>query len=150
MAVNGTVFDVSANKLTYGPGGSYHFFAGRDATRAYVTGCFLDDLTPDLRGVEEMFIPVDNDADGEEEEEVLSEEEKEARRVEEMENAKAKIRKQVAHWEGFYRKHKDYVEVGKVVGVDKEAGEKRELCAAAKKQRPKRKKGKKGQGKGKD
>lgn len=35
--------------------GAYHFFAGRDATRAFVTGCFkeecllpdIDDLTPE-------------------------------------------------------------------------------------------------------
>lgn len=142
LAVNGSVFDVSANRPTYGPGGSYHFFSGRDATRAFVTGCFQEDLTPDLRGVEEMFIPVD----GEDEDEVLSEEEKEARREEDLRNAWERVRKQVDHWEGFFRKHKDYVEVGKVVGGE-ELGEKRELCAGAKKQKPKRKKGK---GKGKD
>lgn len=58
MAVNGTVYDVSAAPSTYGPGGPYHIFAGRDATRAFVTGCFQQDLTPDIRGVEEMFMPV--------------------------------------------------------------------------------------------
>src|SRR5205814_4778334 len=55
LAINGTIFDVSASRHIYGPGGSYHFFAGHDATRAYVTGCFTEDITPDLRGVEEML-----------------------------------------------------------------------------------------------
>ena len=45
----------------YGPGGSYSFFAGRDATRAFVTGCFDTDLNGDLRGVEQMFMPVDDE-----------------------------------------------------------------------------------------
>lgn len=59
LALNGTIYDVSAGRKTYGPGGSYHFFAGRDAARAFITGCFAEDLTPDLRGVEEMYVPID-------------------------------------------------------------------------------------------
>ncbi|KAF2466423.1 uncharacterized protein BDR25DRAFT_336568 [Lindgomyces ingoldianus] len=59
LALNGTIYDVSASPQTYGPGGSYHFFAGRDAARAFLTGCFQEDLTPDLRGVEQMYMPVD-------------------------------------------------------------------------------------------
>jgi predicted heme/steroid binding protein len=59
LALNGTIYDVSSNPDTYGPGGSYHFFAGRDAARAFLTGCFQEDQTPDLRGVEEMYIPID-------------------------------------------------------------------------------------------
>jgi hypothetical protein len=35
----------------YGPRGSYSFFAGRDASRAYVTGCFETHLTHDVRGL---------------------------------------------------------------------------------------------------
>jgi len=38
------------------------FFAGRDSARAFLTGCFKDDLTGDLRGVEEMYMPLDVDA----------------------------------------------------------------------------------------
>ena len=56
LAINGSVYDVSASPDYYGPGGSYHFFAGQDGTRAFVTGCFDEDVTPDLRGVEEMFL----------------------------------------------------------------------------------------------
>jgi len=64
LALNGTIYDVSAGRKTYGPGGSYSFFAGKDAARAFLTGCFQEDLTGDLRGVEEMFVPVDvDDAD---------------------------------------------------------------------------------------
>lgn len=32
-----------------------------DATRAFVTNCFEEDRTPDLRGVEDMFLPVDDE-----------------------------------------------------------------------------------------
>ncbi|KDN52848.1 cytochrome b5 [Tilletiaria anomala UBC 951] len=53
LAILGNVYDVSANKRTYGPGGSYHFFSGTDASRAYVTGCFKYHCTHDLRGLDE-------------------------------------------------------------------------------------------------
>lgn len=52
VAVNGSVYDVSVNPQSYGPLGGYHFFAGRDAARAFVTGCFRSDLTHDLRGLD--------------------------------------------------------------------------------------------------
>ncbi|RKP06643.1 cytochrome b5-like heme/steroid binding domain-containing protein, partial [Thamnocephalis sphaerospora] len=51
VAINGEVFDVTDGREFYGPGGGYHFFAGRDAARAYVTGCFKTHLTHDLRGL---------------------------------------------------------------------------------------------------
>ncbi|KAL8893660.1 MAG: hypothetical protein Q9192_005052, partial [Flavoplaca navasiana] len=61
LALNRSIYDVSTSPHLYGPGGPYHFFSGRDATRAFITGCFdPPHLTPDLRGVEEMFIPVDD------------------------------------------------------------------------------------------
>ena len=108
---------------------------GRDATRAFVTGCFQEDLTPDLRGVEEMFIPVDDP----EELNTLSSGERKIRREQDRRLAAARVRQQVQHWENFFRNHKKYFEVGKVVGVQPETGEPPELCQAAKQQRPKRK-----------
>ncbi|KAI9762157.1 MAG: hypothetical protein M4579_000637 [Chaenotheca gracillima] len=74
FAVNGRVFDVSAGRNFYGPGGPYENFAGRDASRGLAKGSFdedmltenlegpidsLEDLSPDeleaLRGWEERF-----------------------------------------------------------------------------------------------
>lgn len=134
VAVNGTIFDVSANPLVYGPGGSYNFFAGRDATRAFVTGCFQEDLTHDLTGVEEMFIPLED----EEEDKKLSSGERKIRREQDRRFALGKVRKQVDHWVNFFRNHKKYFEVGKVVGLEDLPREKRELCKAARQQRPKK------------
>lgn len=34
VAIKGTVFDVTRNAVTYGPGRGYHLFAGKDASRA--------------------------------------------------------------------------------------------------------------------
>jgi len=44
---------VSPSRRIYGKGGSYEFFSGVDAARAYITGCFKQDLTHDLRGLNE-------------------------------------------------------------------------------------------------
>ncbi|KAI7870269.1 cytochrome b5-like heme/steroid binding domain-containing protein [Spinellus fusiger] len=51
IAIDGDVYDVSTGSGWYAPGGSYHHFAGRDAARAYVTGCFKEHITHDLRGL---------------------------------------------------------------------------------------------------
>ncbi|GAA6002211.1 cytochrome b5-like heme/steroid binding domain-containing protein [Rhodotorula paludigena] len=52
MAIDGDVYDISDGGMrNYGPGGPYHVFAGRDAARAFVTGCFKTHLTHDLRGL---------------------------------------------------------------------------------------------------
>ncbi|CAG8441827.1 9444_t:CDS:2 [Acaulospora morrowiae] len=51
LAMNGEVFDVTAGKQYYGKDSGYNFFAGRDASRAYLTGCFKTHLTHDLRGL---------------------------------------------------------------------------------------------------
>ncbi|RKP03952.1 hypothetical protein CXG81DRAFT_113, partial [Caulochytrium protostelioides] len=52
LAVGGAVYDVTEGRRFYGPGGAYAFFAGRDATRAYITGCFATHLTHDVRGLD--------------------------------------------------------------------------------------------------
>ncbi|KAI9221708.1 cytochrome b5-like heme/steroid binding domain-containing protein [Blastocladiella britannica] len=56
LAVMSDVFDVTAGRDYYGPGSGYHFFAGRDAGRAFATGCFQTHLTPDLRGLTDAEI----------------------------------------------------------------------------------------------
>ena len=51
LAVRGQVFDVSAGRNFYGPGGPYENFAGRDASRGLACGSFDEDmLTRDLDG----------------------------------------------------------------------------------------------------
>ena len=49
LGILGRVYDVTSGKRVYGSGGSYHFFAGRDASRAFVTGKFKEDLTDDVK-----------------------------------------------------------------------------------------------------
>lgn len=54
IGINGSVYDVSRSRSTYGPLGSYAFFSGKDSARAFVTGCFQkeDEFTHDLRGLD--------------------------------------------------------------------------------------------------
>ncbi|KZW04418.1 cytochrome b5 [Exidia glandulosa HHB12029] len=54
LAIDGDVFDVSASRHTYGPGGSYHIMAGKDMARAFGTGCFKEHQTHDTRGMSEQ------------------------------------------------------------------------------------------------
>ncbi|ONK79154.1 uncharacterized protein A4U43_C01F3480 [Asparagus officinalis] len=52
LGILGSVFDVSKGRSHYGPGGGYHHFAGRDASRAFVSGNFTGDgLTDSLLGL---------------------------------------------------------------------------------------------------
>ncbi|KAL4561035.1 hypothetical protein LXL04_033196 [Taraxacum kok-saghyz] len=52
LGILGSVFDVTKGKSHYGPGGGYSHFAGRDASRAFVSGNFTGDgLTDTLVGL---------------------------------------------------------------------------------------------------
>ncbi|XP_051124686.1 membrane-associated progesterone-binding protein 4 [Andrographis paniculata] len=52
LGILGSVFDVSKGKSHYGAGGGYNHFAGRDASRAFVSGNFTGDgLTDNLHGL---------------------------------------------------------------------------------------------------
>ncbi|KIM83900.1 hypothetical protein PILCRDRAFT_24638, partial [Piloderma croceum F 1598] len=51
VAIDHDVYDVSNNRGTYGPGGSYHHMAGIDAARSFATGCFATHRTHDIRGL---------------------------------------------------------------------------------------------------
>ncbi|KAF1986405.1 cytochrome b5 [Aulographum hederae CBS 113979] len=147
LALNGSIYDVSASPHTYGPGGSYHFFAGRDAARAFVTGCFEEDLTADLRGVEEMFVPVE-DPEYDAEMGVTGAEVKN-RKANERRIARRKVKEALEGWHVLFRgaKAKPYFWVGHLVREEgwEEAEPRRELCEGARKQKPKRRKEKKGE-----
>lgn len=136
LAINGTIYDVSVNRRTYGPGGSYHFFAGVDASRAYVTGCFADDRTPDMRGVEEMFLPIDDpEADRH-----FSAEQLRSMRTKERTEAKKKVHDALKHWVDFFGKSTKYKKVG-YVKMDKDWKKhtpRPKLCDSAQQGRTKR------------
>lgn len=52
LAVLGRIYDVSGGKPFYGPGKSYHKLVGRDASRAFCTGCLAPAcLISSLRGL---------------------------------------------------------------------------------------------------
>ncbi|CAG0897190.1 unnamed protein product [Darwinula stevensoni] len=52
LALLGRIYDVSAGRKRYGPGGSHAFFTGRDGSRAFVTGDFTDaSLTDEVSGL---------------------------------------------------------------------------------------------------
>ena len=57
LSVLGRVYDVSKGPEYYGPNGGYNFFAGRDGSRAYVTGEFNEKgLTDDLEGLSPLQV----------------------------------------------------------------------------------------------
>ncbi|KAL6695998.1 cytochrome b5 [Trichoderma pleuroticola] len=137
VAINGTIFDVSLGRHIYGPGGSYNYFAGCDAARAFVTGCFADDRTPDMRGVEDMFLPLD---DPETDAQYTTAEMKELKEME-LIRAQRQVHDALKHWVNFFGNSKKYHKVGYVKREKNwlEKQPRRELCAPAQQGRSKRK-----------
>ncbi|KAL0842297.1 hypothetical protein ABMA28_014431 [Loxostege sticticalis] len=43
LALMGTIFDVTKGTKHYGKGSSYHYFVGKDGSRAFITGNFKDE-----------------------------------------------------------------------------------------------------------
>ena len=128
---------MSNGRHIYGPGGSYSYFAGCDAARGFVTGCFADDRTADMRGVELMYIPVD---DPEIDSYWTAEQMKEIKE-QELRDAKKQTYHALKHWVDFFARSKKYHRVGYVKRepdwLEKE--EIKPLCAPAMKGRVKRK-----------
>ncbi|KAK3386595.1 hypothetical protein B0H63DRAFT_138244 [Podospora didyma] len=137
LAINGTIYDVTSNRRTYGPGGSYQYFAGCDASRAYVTGCFAEDRTPDMRGVEEMYLPLDDPTVDKH----WSKAELEAMRNNEREEALKKVHEGLLHWVNFFANNKKYPFVGYVKRPEGWPGTEpvRRLCDSAAQNRMPRK-----------
>ncbi|EKD14800.1 uncharacterized protein L3040_003981 [Drepanopeziza brunnea f. sp. 'multigermtubi'] len=136
LAINGTIYDVSLGRRHYGPDGSYHFFSGKDASRAFVTNCFLEDGNPDLRGVEQMFLPLDDyDVDS-----LYTKSELKIMREKERRIARTKVHDALKHWVDFFEKSDKYPRVGRVKREKgwMEKGEVKKLCKKAQAGRVKR------------
>lgn len=137
LAINGTIYDVTKGRGIYGPGGSYNWFAGVDASRAYVTGCFAEDRTPDMRGVELMYLPRDDpDVDA-----YWTADEMAALKAKELAEANEKVEQGLKHWANFFANSDKYSKVGTVKQEEGwlEKTKPKELCASAEKRRSKRK-----------
>lgn len=138
---------MSAGREIYGPQGSYHVFAGKDAARGFITGCFAEDATPDLRGVEWTYMPAEianpefpieeqGEGKGMKEDGAMKN-----RRAVELRKARREVQETLQGWAATFRGEtgKDYFEVGR---VKREPGwleklPKRRLCDVAQKGRPK-------------
>lgn len=136
LAINGTIYDVSNGRNFYGPGGSYHFFAGADASRSFITSCFQEDITPDIRNVELMFMPkstAEIDA-------LFTSGEMKIRLEQERRKARERAHLALKHWVNFFEKSPKYNKVGTVKREEDWEMKKPmpTLCAAAEQQRPTR------------
>jgi predicted heme/steroid binding protein len=137
LAINGSIYDVSNGRNFYGPGGSYHFFAGADASRAFITNCFDSDITPDLRGVEEMFIPRDDP----EVDSLYTGGQLKNLREQERRKAKENAHTALKTWVDFFENSPKYTKIGEVkreVGWQTK-GEAPKLCQKAQDGRKSRK-----------
>ncbi|XP_026183291.1 neuferricin isoform X1 [Mastacembelus armatus] len=57
LAILGHVFDVHKGHKHYGPGGAYHFMAGKDASLAFITGDFTEKgLTDDVSSLSPLQV----------------------------------------------------------------------------------------------
>ena len=57
LSILGNIFDVTNGRKYYGHDGSYSFFAGRDSSRAFVSGDFTEKgLSEDLTGLSDLEI----------------------------------------------------------------------------------------------
>jgi predicted heme/steroid binding protein len=110
LAINGTIYDVSVGRPFYGPGGSYSFFAGADASRAFVTSCFDVDISPDMRGVEEMYLPTSTP----EIDALYTSGELKAKREQERRQALVQVHSALKHWVDFFANSPKYPRVGTV------------------------------------
>ncbi|TYH92930.1 hypothetical protein ES332_A13G218800v1 [Gossypium tomentosum] len=62
VAINGRIYDVTAGKSFYGPGGAYSMFAGKDASRALAKmSKNEEDVCPNIDGLSEKEMDVLND-----------------------------------------------------------------------------------------
>lgn len=110
LVVNGTIYDVSVARHMYGPGAGYNVFVGRDASRAFVTGCFAEENSGDMRGVEEMYLPLDDpkiDAQ-------WTTAEMAKLKEQELQAAKKRVDGQIEHWVSFFANRDQYPLVGYV------------------------------------
>ena len=106
-----------------------------DAARAYVTGCFREDATPDLRGVEWAYVPRDVGRPGE-----GGDREAKVYREREVRRARRRVEETLRGWQRMFEGHggKGYVEVGSVKRGEGwlERLPRRELCEQAERARP--------------
>lgn len=162
LAINGTIFDVSASPAFYGPGGHYHHFVGRDATRAWVTECWdePEQLTWNMDGIDAMFAPryMDEDIERAASEDFdlpgldmipldmkqklfdrvgrVTKKERARRREEDVVEAAEAADKALAHWVQFFAGNSKYSAVGKVDTSGRVKVAPPEICEAAMKKRP--------------
>lgn len=136
--MNGTIYDVTNGRNFYGPGGSYHFFSGADASRAFITTCFDSDITPDTRGVELMFTPKDDP----EIDSLYTSGELKKKKEQEKRHAQKEAYKALKHWADFFENSLKYNKVGLVKRPKgwtvNDMGEIPKLCQKADDGRPKR------------